>query len=66
MLTVKVMSPEGGEEIHCGTSVGFNPAQQSIAIAGMDWVVFLKQGEIAYVMNPNGKTISRYEHHIRQ
>ncbi len=24
MLTVKVMSPGGGEEIHCGLSVGFN------------------------------------------
>lgn len=25
MLTVKVMSPDGGEEIHSGLSVGFNP-----------------------------------------
>ncbi len=29
MLTVKVMSPDGGEEIHCGLSIGFNPNQQS-------------------------------------
>ncbi len=36
MLTVKVMSPDGGEEIHCGLSVGFNPNQQSIAVSGMD------------------------------
>ncbi len=36
MLTVKVMSPGGGEEIHCGLSVGFNPNQQSIAVSGMD------------------------------
>lgn len=43
MLTVKVMSPGGGEEIHCGLSVGFNPAQQSIAVSGMDQSVFLKQ-----------------------
>lgn len=62
MLTVKVMSPSGGEEIHCGLSVGFNPNQQSIAVSGMDQNVFLKQGEVAYVMNANGKTISRYEH----
>ncbi len=36
MLTVKVMSPGGGEEIHCGLSVGFNPKQQSIAVSGME------------------------------
>lgn len=34
MLTVKVMSLGGGEEIHCGMSVGFNPEQQSIVISG--------------------------------
>ncbi|HBR3311723.1 TPA: hypothetical protein L9S24_002280 [Klebsiella pneumoniae] len=44
MLTVKVMSPDGGEEIHSGLSVGFNPNQQSIAVSGMDQNVFLKQG----------------------
>lgn len=62
MLTVKVMSSKGGEEIHCGLSVGYNPTQKSIAISGMDGNVFLKDGEVAYVMNPNGKTISRYGH----
>ena len=62
MLTVKVMSLGGGEEIHCGLSVGFNPNQQSIAVSGMDKNVFLKPGEVAYVMNQNGKTVSRYEH----
>ncbi|HIH9863669.1 TPA: hypothetical protein ACYVER_004826 [Klebsiella pneumoniae] len=61
MLTVKVMSSDGGEEIHSGLSVGFNPDQQSIAVSGMDQDIFLKQGEVAYVMNANGKTISRYE-----
>lgn len=66
MLTVKVMSPCGGEDIHCGLSVGFNQAQQSIAVAGMDQNIFLKEGEVAYVMNANGKTISRYEHTPRQ
>ena len=60
MLTVKVMSPNGGEEIHCGRSVGFNPRQCSISISGMDSNVFLKPGEIAYVMNDNGRTISQY------
>lgn len=62
MLTVKVMSPGGGEEIHCGLSVGFNPGQQSIAVSGMDQNIFLREGEVAYVMNSNGKTISHYEH----
>lgn len=66
MLTVKVMSPDGGEEIHCGLSVGFNPWQQSIAVSGMDQNIFLKEGEVAYVMNQNGKTVSRYEHIVRQ
>lgn len=62
MLTVKVMSPGGGEDILCGLRVGFNPGQQSIAVSGMDKNVFLKPGEVAYVMNQNGKTVSRYEH----
>lgn len=60
MLTVKVMSPNGGEEIHDGMSVGFNPAQKSIAISGLDLNIFLKEGEVAYVMNQNGKTVSVY------
>jgi len=62
MLTVKVMSPSGGEEIHSGLSIGFNPLQQSIAVSGLDSNLFLKEGEVAYVMNENGKTISHYEH----
>ncbi|WP_264289136.1 hypothetical protein [Duffyella gerundensis] len=62
MLTVKVMSPGGGEEIHSGLSIGFNPLQQSIAVSGLDSNLFLKEGEVAYVMNENGKTISHYEH----
>lgn len=66
MLTVKVMSPGGSEEIHCGLSVGFNSRQQSIAVSGMDQNIFLKEGEIAYVMSANGKTISRYEYTLRQ
>lgn len=61
MLTVKVVSPGGGEEIHCGLSVGFNPRQQSISVSGMDKNIFLKQGELVYVMNEAGKTVSRYE-----
>lgn len=64
MLTVKVLSPGGGEEIHCGLSVGFEPRKKSIAVSGMDQNILLKKGDIAYVMNANGKTISRYEHII--
>lgn len=66
MLTIKIMSPNGGEEIHCGLSVGFNPHQQSIAVSGMDQNIFLKEGEVAYVMNPAGKTISHYVHAVSQ
>ncbi|MCM7018280.1 hypothetical protein [Enterobacter asburiae] len=66
MLTVKVMSPGGGEEIHDGLNVGFNPKQQSIAVSGMEQNIFLKEGEIAYVMNQNGKAVSRYEYCVRQ
>lgn len=60
MLTVKIMSPNGGEEIHDGSSVGFNPKQKSISIAGLDQHIFLKEDEVAYVMNQNGKTVSVY------
>lgn len=60
MLTVKVMSPEGREEIHDGNSVGFNPEQKSISISGLDQNIFLEKGEVAYVMNQNGKTVSSY------
>ena len=60
MLTVKVMSPNGDEEIHDGSSVGFNPKQKSISIAGLDQHIFLKEDEVAYVMNQNGKTVSVY------
>ena len=66
MLTVKVMSPKGGEEIHCGMSVGFNPLQNSISISGLDQSIFIKSGEVAYVMNANGKTISRYEYVVQR
>ena len=66
MLKVKLISSDGGEEIHSGLCVGFNPNQQSISVSGMDQNVFLKQGEVAYVMNANGKTISRYEHRAQQ
>ncbi|BEH89464.1 hypothetical protein [Klebsiella phage phiKp_27] len=60
MLTVKVMSSNGGEEIHDGSSVGFNSKQKSISIAGLDQHIFLKEDEVAYVMNQNGKTVSVY------
>lgn len=60
MLTVKVMSPNGGEEIHDGSSVGFNPKNKSISISGIEQKIFLKEDEVAYVMNQNGKTISIY------
>ncbi|WP_145600167.1 hypothetical protein [Yersinia frederiksenii] len=62
MLTVKVMSPNGGEEIHCGLSVGFNPNQQSISVAGLERNIVLHPNDVAYVMNSNGKTVSQYHH----
>lgn len=60
MLTVKIMSPNGGEEIHDGASVGFNPKQKSISVSGLECNIFLKENEVAYVMNQNGKTVSVY------
>ena len=54
------MSPGVGEEIQSVLGVGFNHNQQSNSVSGMDQNVFLKQGEVAYVMNANGKTISHY------
>lgn len=66
MLTLKVMSSGGGEEIYCGLNVGFNPDQQSIAVSGMDQAIFLKEGDVAYVINQNGKTVSRYEYVVCQ
>ncbi|RXA98532.1 hypothetical protein [Yersinia sp. 2105 StPb PI] len=65
MLTVKIMSPNGGEEIHCGLSVGFNPNQQSISVAGLERNIVLHPNDVAYVMNSNGKTVSQYRHMTR-
>lgn len=62
MLTVKVVSLNGGEEIHSGASVGYSPAKQSIAVSGMNGRIVLDPGDVAYVMNGSGKTISRYAH----
>ncbi|EKN3715718.1 hypothetical protein ACX1HO_19890 [Yersinia enterocolitica] len=62
MFTVKIMSPKGGEEIHCGLSVGFNPEQQSISIAGLEANIILHPNDVAYVMNSNGKTVSQFHH----
>ena len=60
MLTVKIMSTDGGEQIHVGKSVGFNPRNKSIAISGIEQAIFLKEDEVAYVMNQTGKTVSVY------
>lgn len=62
MLTVKLVSPSGSEEIHCGFNIGFDPINQSITISGMEQKIILKDGDVAYVMNATGKTISRYEY----
>lgn len=62
MLTVKVMTAGGGEEIHCGKSIGYNPEQQSISIAGNENSIWLKANQVAYVMNESGKTISHYSY----
>lgn len=60
MLTVKFMAPGGAEQILTGPSVGFNPEQKSVAVAGHDMIMFLKKGDVAYVMNQNGKTVAHY------
>lgn len=61
MLTVKVMTAGGGEEIISGSRVGYNPEQHSISIAGFDNNIFLRPDQVAYIMNDNGKTISKYD-----
>lgn len=60
MLTVKVLSADGSEIIRHGNSVGYNPKQQSVSVAGFDTNLFLQSGDVAYVMNSNGSTVSTY------
>ena len=60
MLTVKVMSQNGGEEIHCGRSIGYHPEQRNKKKTEKDGKVIMKEGDIAYVMNQNAQIISVY------
>ncbi len=60
MLTIKIMSAKNGEHIHTGKSVSFNPRNKRLAIVGVDQAFFLKEDEVAYVMNQTGKTVSVY------
>lgn len=62
MLTVKLMKSSGAEELHSGKSIGFNPVNKRISISGIDQTVCLNKGDIAYVMNENGKTVSSYQY----
>lgn len=62
MLTVKVVGIDGGEIIRHGGSVGYNPKQQSISVTGFDTHLLLQAGDVAYVMNPNGSTVSTYHY----
>ncbi|MCS6037856.1 hypothetical protein LNQ52_27600 [Klebsiella pneumoniae subsp. pneumoniae] len=50
------------EEIHCGLSIGFQSQPAEYLSVGNGPERFPEAGEVAYVMNANGKTISRYEH----
>lgn len=61
MLTVKVMHQNGGEEFHCGCSIGYHPEQRSITVSGMDGKIILKDGDIAYVLNQNAQIITIYK-----
>lgn len=60
------MSLDGEEKIHCGLRVGFNLGQQSISVSDMDLNIFLKEAKVAYMMNQNGKRVSRYDYIVRQ
>ena len=57
MLTVKVMSPSGGEEIHCGLSVGFNPNQQNIAEAGRSGLRDERKRQDHFTLRTPGTTV---------
>ncbi|EDT8874564.1 hypothetical protein AAM31_004592 [Salmonella enterica subsp. enterica] len=61
MLTVKVMHQNGGEELHCGSSIGYHPEQRSITVSGMDGKIILKDGDIAYVLNQSAQIITIYK-----
>ena len=60
MLTVKVMEPNGSEELYETRSVGWNAKEGTLHMMGFDMSHTLAEGEIAYVMNENGKTVSHY------
>lgn len=62
MLTVKVMKFGGAEELHTGKSVAFNPVKKQLSISGIDQTVILSEGDVAYVMNSSGKTVSNYRY----
>ncbi|KFF67246.1 hypothetical protein [Pectobacterium brasiliense] len=63
MLTLKIVSPNGGEEIHSAMSIGYSLSKQNIAVSGINERIALNPGDVAYVINASGNTISRYENH---
>lgn len=65
MLTVKLQNQSGAEEILCGKSVGFNPRRQMVVVAGCESIP-LQEGDVAYVMNQCGKTVSTYHYRSQQ
>ncbi|ENO7475517.1 hypothetical protein [Citrobacter amalonaticus] len=66
MLTVKVMETNGSEELYETKSVGWNAKESTLHMMGFDMSHTLVEGEVAYVMNENGKTISWYGRKVQQ
>nr|WP_285722816.1 MULTISPECIES: hypothetical protein [unclassified Pantoea] len=55
MVIVKIMWPGDGEEIHIGRSVGFNPCSEVSQRLHINSSFFLREDDVAYVMNANNK-----------
>lgn len=61
MLTVKVVKEGGSEDIFCGERVSYNAVRHAIEILGTECRICIQPGQVAYVMNSDGKTISKYD-----
>lgn len=62
MLTVKIMNKDGGENIMQANEVGYNPHQKSLSLTGRGTNIFLSEGQVAYITNDHGRTVSIFSH----
>lgn len=61
MLTLKVVKEGGSEDLFCGERISYNAIRHAIEIPGTDIRICINPGQVAYVMNSDGKTISKYD-----